>query len=173
MAESRIRTRYYLAALLIVGFDHLTKWLASARLAYNPVELIPGYLRFSLVHNNGVAFGLFGGEPSALKAYLLAAIAVLAVVVIVLYSRHMPPGRRLLQWALAITTGGILGNFLDRIFHGYVVDFIEFHIHESFYWPNFNVADSAITIGIILLLTDTVRDPGIEKAVETTTGNQT
>jgi signal peptidase II len=64
--------------------------------------------------------------------------------------------------------GGILGNFVDRIFRGYVIDFIEVHIHESFYWPNFNVADSAITIGIALLLIDTVREPGVNEVPEPT-----
>jgi len=64
--------------------------------------------------------------------------------------------------------GGILGNFVGRIVRGCVVDFIEFHIHESFYWPNFNIADSAITIGIALLLIDTVRNPGIDEIAEPT-----
>ena len=60
-------------------------------------------------------------------------------------------------------TGGILGNFVDRILRGYVVDFIDFHIHDIFSWPTFNVADSAITIGIALLLIDTVKNPAVEK----------
>ena len=71
----------------------------------------------------------------------------------------MPRERILLQWALAVVTGGILGNLADRIFRGHVVDFIDFHIQETFYWPAFNVADSAITVGIALLLIDTVKNP--------------
>jgi signal peptidase II len=167
------RNRHYLIALLIVVIDHITKWLASAALMESPVEIIPGYLRLSLVHNPGVAFGLFAGEGSVWKPYLFSALAVIALVALFLYSKHMPLERRLLQWALAITTGGILGNFLDRIFHGYVVDFVEFHIHDSFFWPNFNVADSCITIGIALLLIDTVRNPGIEEAGEPTEDGRT
>ena len=62
--------------------------------------------------------------------------------------------------------GGILGNFTDRIAHGYVVDFIEFHIKEIFHWPTFNVADSAITIGIALLLIDTVKNPESEQELQ-------
>jgi signal peptidase II len=163
-----MRRKYYLIALLIVAVDHITKWLASATLLESPIEIIPGYLRLSLVHNPGVAFGLFAGEGSAWKPYFLGVLAVIALVAIFLYGRHMPLDRHLLQWALAITTGGIIGNFLDRIFHGYVVDFIEFHIHESFFWPNFNVADSCITIGIALLLIDTVQSPGVGEAAEPT-----
>lgn len=97
---------------------------------------------------------------------MLAAMALAAVVIIFLYSRHMPPGRVLLQSALAITMGGILGNFTDRIVRGYVIDFIDFHIHDVFYWPTFNIADSAITIGIALLLIDTVRNPVMEETAE-------
>ncbi len=164
-----MKQKYYLAALLILVLDHITKWIASAALIYHPIEIVPGYLRLSLVHNPGVAFGLFSGDGSAWKPYVLGSMAVIALVVIFLYSRRMSPDRHLLHWALAITTGGILGNFLDRICRGYVVDFIEFHIHESFYWPNFNVADSSITIGIALLLMDTVRSPGTEESAEPTT----
>lgn len=161
-----MRNRYYLVTLLIVIADWVTKWWTNSKLASGPIELIPGYLRLSLVHNTGVAFGLFSGGQTAWKPYALAGMAVIALVVIVLYARHVPADRRLLHSALAITMGGILGNFLDRLFRGYVVDFVEFHIHESFYWPNFNVADSAITIGIALLLIDTVCNPGIDEIAE-------
>ena len=86
-------------------------------------------------------------------------MAIIAVIVILVYSFRMPSSRVLLQTALAIIMGGILGNFIDRILHGYVVDFIEFHIGDVFYWPTFNVADTAITAGIGLLLIDAVKNP--------------
>jgi len=167
-----MRNKYYIIALLIVVFDHVTKWWMSVKLADHPIEIISGYLRLSLVHNTGVAFGLFSGDSFALKPYLLAGMAVIALVVIFLYARHMPADRRMLQFALAITMGGILGNFLDRVFRGYVVDFVEFHIQESYYWPNFNVADSAITIGIALLLIDTVCNPGMDEIAEKAAGGR-
>jgi signal peptidase II len=156
-----MRYRYYFLTLLILVLDHVTKWIVSVKLPNHPIELIPGYLRFSLVFNSGVAFGFFSGGSSAWKPYVLGAMAVAALLVIYLYGRRMPADRRLLQYALAITMGGILGNFVDRIFRGSVVDFVEFHVHDSFYFPNFNVADSAITVGIALLLIDTVCNPGI------------
>jgi signal peptidase II len=159
--------RFYFVALLILIVDHVTKWMARATLeSHQPIELISGYLRLSYVHNSGVAFGLFDKVDSPWKPYILAAMAVLAVILILLYRAHMPADRTLLQLALAVTMGGILGNFLDRVIRGYVVDFIEFHIHEVFYWPTFNVADSAITIGIALLLIDTVKNPSMEKVAE-------
>jgi len=163
-----MRNKYYLLALLIVALDHLSKWIVSVRLPNHPIELIPGYLRLSYVCNSGVAFGFFSGGTSVWKPYVLGTMAVAALVAMFLYSRRMSPDRVLLQCALALTMGGILGNFVDRILRGYVIDFIEVHIHESFYWPNFNVADSAITIGIALLLIDTVREPGVNEVPEPT-----
>jgi signal peptidase II len=162
-----MRNRYYLVALLILLFDHLTKWIVRAKLSPElPVEIIPGYLRLSYWENSGVAFGLFNDVVSFWKPYILAAMAIVAVLVIVIYGMHMPAGRKLLQLSLAIMIGGILGNFADRIIRGYVVDFIDFHIHESFYWPTFNVADSAITIGIALLLIDTIKSPVDDKVAQ-------
>jgi signal peptidase II len=159
-----MRNRYYLLALLVFILDHFTKWLVRSRMElHEAIELIPGYARISYVRNSGVAFGLFADIQSVWKPYILASMAVIAVVVILMYSARMPSNRILLQLALAITLGGILGNFTDRIMHGFVVDFIELHIKEVFHWPTFNVADSAITMGIALLLVDTVKHPEVEE----------
>lgn len=146
--------------LVVLVLDHLTKYLVSTTIdPHGSIEIIPGFLRFSFVLNSGVAFGLFQDPQSTWKPYLLASLAVAAVVVIMIYSMRMPLERVLLQAALAVTMGGILGNFTDRLMRGSVVDFIEVHIRNRFYWPTFNLADSAITIGIALLLIDTLRHP--------------
>ena len=167
-----MKNRYYLVALLIIVFDQAAKWIVRATLNRElPFEIIPGYLRLSYWQNSGVAFGLFDEVASAWKPYVLAAMAVLAVAVILIYGMHMPASRKLLQLALAVMTGGILGNFIDRIIRGYVIDFIDFHIHNSFYWPTFNFADSAITVGIALLLIDTVKNPATEAAAEQPTAD--
>ncbi len=153
-----MKGKFILITLGVLILDHLTKFRISSSMSlFDVIEIIPGYLRISYVRNSGVAFGLFDGHTSSWKPYVLAAMAVVAVVVIVIYSWHMPSRRVLLQTALAVTAGGILGNFTDRIMHGSVVDFIEFHIRDSFHWPTFNVADSAITIGIAMLLIDALR----------------
>jgi signal peptidase II len=158
-----MKNKYYLAALLIVAIDHITKLIARSNLdSGRMIEIIPGYLRLSYARNTGVAFGLFDTLQSVWKPYILAFLAILALAAIIFYSMRMPRDRNLLQLALALTMGGILGNFLDRIIRGYVIDFIEFHIREKFYWPNFNVADSAISIGIVLLLIDTFVHPAME-----------
>jgi len=147
-------------ALLVWVVDHLTKWAVRSNLDLGEgLAVIPGILRISYVQNTGVAFGLFHQVQSVWKPYVLASMAVVAVAVILVYSLRVPPDRYLLQSALAITLGGILGNFVDRVVHGYVIDFIELHLRDIFHWPTFNVADTAITIGIVLLLVDTVRNP--------------
>ena len=154
-----MKFKFCLLTLGVLVLDHVTKWLARTRLdPERAIEVIPGYLRISYVSNTGVAFGLFRDLDSPWKPYVLAAMAIVAVVVIFVYSSRMPSRRRLLQSALAVIMGGILGNFVDRILQGYVVDFIEFHIRDNFYWPTFNVADSAITVGIGLLLIDAVKN---------------
>ncbi len=158
---------FYLIAFLVLAFDHLTKWLVRTGMEphRSAIEVVPGYLRISYVMNTGVAFGFFQEIESAWKPLILASMAVIAVVVILIYSSKMPWNRALLHTALAVTMGGILGNFIDRVVHGYVVDFIEFHVHDSFYWPTFNIADSAITVGIALLLIDTVKNPEAEEGL--------
>jgi signal peptidase II len=157
-----MRNKYYSVALIVLLVDYLTKWVARVRLDPNQsVEIMPGYLRLSYWENSGVAFGLFDAVASVWKPYILAALAVVAVVVIVVYSAYVPPERKLLRVSLAIIIGGILGNLADRIVRGYVIDFIDFHVYDTFHWPTFNVADSAITIGIALLLIDTVKNPAV------------
>jgi len=163
-----MKNKYYLVTLAILIFDHMTKWLVRSWLdSGHALEVIPGYLRISYIMNSGVAFGLFQDIQSVWKPYILAGMAVVAVLVILFYSSRMPLSRTLLQIALSLTMGGILGNFIDRVVHGYVVDFIEFHIRDLFYWPTFNLADSAITVGIALLLIDTVKNPEAEEELST------
>ena len=155
-----VQFKYYWLTLGVLALDHLTKWVVRSRMGlHETIELIPGCLRLSHLRNTGVAFGLFNDFHSSWKPYFLAAMAVVAVVVIAVYGSRVPPGRRLLHTALTVTMGGILGNFVDRLAFGYVTDFVEFHVRESFHWPTFNVADTAISVGIGLLLLDTVKNP--------------
>jgi signal peptidase II len=167
-----MKNKYYLITLLILVADHIAKWIVRAKLyPREALEIVPGYLRLSYLHNSGVAFGLFDEVESVWKPYILAGMAIVAVTAIVIYGLHVSQSRKLLQLALATTLGGILGNFVDRILRGYVIDFIEFHIKEVFHWPTFNIADSAITIGIVLLLIDTIRNPAFEEEKQSAVGS--
>jgi signal peptidase II len=162
-AAEMMKRKYYLITLLILAVDYVAKRIADAKLPGAPWDLIPGYLSLSYVTNSGVAFGFFADVQSGWKPYVLDAMAIIAVAIILIYSMHVSGNRKLLQAALAITMGGILGNLVDRVSHGFVIDFIDIRIPEVFHWPTFNIADSAITIGIALLLIDTVKSPALEK----------
>ena len=152
---------WFLTAPAILLLDYLTKiWaINELKIPRRSIEVISGYFDFSYAENTGVAFGFLDSADYAWKPYALAALAVVAIAAIVYYYHKSPPGRRLLHFALSLTTGGILGNLGDRIFRGYVVDFIEWHIRDSYYWPNFNIADSAISVGIVLLIIDAIKNP--------------
>ena len=152
---------WFLTAPVILLLDYFTKiWAINAlKLPHRSIEVIPGFFDFSYTENTGVAFGIFDSSQYAWKPYALGTLAVLAIAAIIFYYHKSPSGRSLLRFALGLTTGGILGNLGDRIFRGYVVDFIEWHIHDSFYWPNFNIADAAISVGIALLIIDAIKNP--------------
>jgi len=152
----------------IFAVDFATKWIARIKLApAGAIDIIPGYFGFTYVHNSGVAFGLFNDIESAWKPYILSAIAFLALIGIVLYGIHVPRNQVLLRSALAITTGGIMGNFVDRLLRGYVIDFIDCHIHDAFVWPTFNIADSAITVGVSLLILGTIKQSAVGRKQST------
>ncbi len=138
-------------ALVVLVLDQLTKLLALRRLLPGvPVSVVDGLLSLTLVMNPGLAFGMLGATPAAwrwLVALLsIAALAVLAVV----GARLLPAGGRLTPLALGLIFGGAVGNLIDRGRFGAVVDFLDFYWRD-YHWPAFNVADSAITVGVAIL----------------------
>lgn len=149
-------------ALAIIVADHFTKWWVSSSLDYQ--EFIPVLPFFSLVlvHNTGAAFS-FLADAGGWQRWFFIAVGVIATVIIVrLLQRHANEPR--LAFSLALVLGGALGNVIDRVVLGHVVDFLYFH-YKSFAWPAFNVADIAISIGAALLIWDSLRGkPAAPKA---------
>lgn len=139
-----------LAGLAIV-LDQLTKWWILA-VVMDPPRVIPVLSIFNivLVHNRGASFGLLNRD-SAWVPWLLTTVAV-AVVVVLLVWLYRAQGQRLAA-GIGLIIGGALGNVIDRLRFGAVVDFLDFHL-GGYHWPAFNVADSAITIGVAILLID-------------------
>lgn len=150
--------RFWLLAGLVLLVDHLTKlWTV---LAFEPhvlhphpdaVTVIPGFLYFGRVHNTGAAWGMLEGQ-----SVLLVVVAVAALLGILFLRRSLGLGLHAHQWLFGAFAGGILGNLFDRLFRGYVVDFID--VDLGFYrWPTFNLADTALTVsvGVLLLLSFT------------------
>ena len=134
--------------------DLSTKWWVENTLGQRPdarYKVIEEFLTIHYMTNEGIAFGFFQ-EESAWKTPILTGIAILALAMILYYVLTTPPQEKLLFLAFGLLLGGISGNFTDRLFDGAVVDFIKVHWGTSFAWPTFNIADSAITTGVVLIL---------------------
>ncbi|MBF0368211.1 MAG: signal peptidase II [Magnetococcales bacterium] len=145
-----------LLALVVLLADQITKWWMTALLADRGITLIPGFLDLVLVHNLGAAFGVFTDLPPFWRELLLVGVAALATVAILILLWRTET--LWMTYALALVLGGAVGNLIDRLRFGWVVDFIHVHWHDLS-WPVFNLADSAITLGIGLLLWDNLTAP--------------
>jgi signal peptidase II len=153
------RLLYSLLSVFVVAADQATKWLVRRTLDLHEYrELVSGFLSLSHVRNYGAAFGILADAALPYQAALFVSLSLVALGAIVLYARRLPVGALLPQLALALILGGAVGNLIDRVAYGYVTDFI--HVFWNQYsWPDFNVADSAISTGVCLLLLDMFRSP--------------
>jgi signal peptidase II len=144
-------------AAAVIVLDQITKALVRHDLGlYETYEIIPGVV--SLVHgrNVGMAFGVFSGGGLPAQAVVLAFLSGAVLLLVLAHWRRLADGPILLRLALSLIAGGAVGNLIDRVRLGYVTDFVHVYWREH-QWPDFNVADSAISIGIVLLLLDAVR----------------
>ena len=143
---------FYLISLAIVLLDQLTKLLVvrSMRLGGN-IPIVPGFFDLTFVLNPGAAFSLFATLPEWIRNPFFILISVGAAVLIVAYRSRYLRENRLASVSLALILGGAIGNLIDRLRYGVVVDFLDAHIYQ-YHWPIFNVADSAISVGVTLLL---------------------
>lgn len=140
-------------AILTIIVDQWTKWIASTHLSYyEPVPVLP-FLNWTLLHNHGAAFS-FLSDAGGWQRYLFTGLAGVVSLIFIFWLMRMPKKVVLLPVAIALILGGALGNLIDRVSLGYVVDFIHVY-YGNHNFPAFNVADSAITLGTILLLIDT------------------
>jgi signal peptidase II len=144
-----------LSAVVIV-LDQLTKQWVTQSLGLR--EVIPVMPSFNLVlaHNAGAAFSFLAGAGGWQRGFFIGVAVVAAVVIVHLLRKHH--GEKLFSLALALILGGALGNLIDRIQFGHVVDFLDFYV-QSWHWPAFNVADMAITAGAALLIWDSLKKP--------------
>jgi signal peptidase II len=139
-------------SLLVLVLDQASKLLADAMLVlHQPVMLIPS-LAITKAYNTGAAFS-FLGDASGWQRWFFVGLALLVSIVLLVWLRRLKASERRTALALALILGGAVGNLVDRVIYGYVIDFIDVY-YGSWHWPIFNVADSAITIGAGLLLLD-------------------
>ena len=157
MAETNIENKknntkrlaaYWGAGLAVLLLDQLTKVVVDWRFPLNwSMDVIPGFFNLVHVRNYGAAWGMFAG-----RTWLLGVVSLVAVVLLVANFRRMSEGNVFNEWILSIIGGGIAGNMIDRFFRGSVIDFLDFHWHEVYHYPSFNVADMAISIGVCLYI---------------------
>jgi len=148
--------------LTILVADQLTKLLALAYLSQGAtVEIIPGFFNLTLVYNPGAAFGIFATLPDTSRRIVLGVVTVIAVIVIFRLASNEAKDRPILQGALSSILAGAIGNLIDRLRFDAVVDFLDFYV-GTYHWPAFNIADSAISVGVAIVFLGLLRTPSPE-----------
>jgi len=143
---------WYLLSLAVIVLDHITKYIASTNLEYGQLVPLLPVLDLTLLHNKGAAFS-FLSDAGGWQRWFFTTVAIGVSAWIALWLNRLPREKRWLSASLALILGGAVGNLIDRVIQGYVVDFIFVHWGDS-YFPAFNVADSAITVGAIMMMVD-------------------
>lgn len=184
-------TKYLAVAHLTTALDkhegaaRLSQWVSARNLdndpivpgqpykLHKPVPVIESVWHFRYVENPGAAWGMFSNLPETVRRPFFHVISLAAIGFILYMFRKLPKDARMVRVALALVLGGAMGNFVDRLVRGYVIDFIDWHWvnQPNLRWPTFNVADAAICVGVAMLLLDSVKKkpaPAAPPEVEST-----
>jgi signal peptidase II len=154
----------FLSSLVL---DQTTKILVDQNLSYaDRIEMIEGFFYLTHVRNTGAAFGLFADGPPAIRLTFFISISLVAIAIVVSFFRKLAPGDRLSALALGCILGGAVGNLIDRIWRGEVVDFLHFRLWGGHSWPDFNFADSFIVVGVGLLILELLASEGESRTAE-------
>ena len=163
-AKLQARWPYVTVVVATLLLDRLTKSLIHTHLDLNEsVSVIDGLFDITYIRNTGVAFGILNTFSSPAKSFMLSIFAITVAVVVIVYSLRSPAANWLMQGALSLILAGALGNLYDRLNYGYVIDFLEVYV-RSYHWPAFNVADSAISTGVVLLAFEIIRNEAPDRA---------
>ena len=153
-------------SIIVIILDQITKHFASSNLVLHgkSIEVIKDFFHYKLVHNPGGVAGFLSGLDESIRGPLFIGISIVVIPVIIVFIRKLDNEQRIMSWSLSMVLGGAIGNMIDRFRFNYVVDFIDWHYYE-YHWPTFNIADSAISIGAVLLLINALiyGDPKADK----------
>lgn len=145
---------------IIVFFDQLTKALVDRLMPlHHSIPIIDNFFSLTYVRNTGAAFGIFSGSHEAFRLPFLILVSILALGFVFMMLKRLPEEQTGLITALAFIIGGALGNLIDRVLYGEVIDFLDFY-WSHYHWPAFNVADSFITIGVMITLYYLIKEKG-------------
>jgi signal peptidase II len=158
-------------ALLSVGgvalaLDQLSKLAVELSVApWDRITLVPGFVYITHTRNPGAAFGLFATAPRDLRLIAFVAISLAALIVIATLYRRLAPGDRVQSLGLSLILAGAIGNFVDRSWRGEVVDFLHVRLWGGYAWPDFNVADVCVCVGVAVLVIDLLSREATERAL--------
>lgn len=142
--------KYLWISVLVIIADQATKWIANTQLDYHQAVSVMPYFEWFLSYNQGAAFSFLAGAGGWQRWFFLVLASIISVVLLV-WIKRLEPHERLTGISLCLILGGAIGNIIDRAYLGYVIDFIQVWL-GSYPWPAFNIADSAISVGAVLLI---------------------
>ena len=152
-----MKTRLFLASLLItLPLDQITKRWIIAEFHYGErLQVVAGFFDLTHVRNAGGAFSMFAGAPAGQRMFFFVGTTLVAIGLLIVFFRRLEPDARLSAVALGCILGGAIGNLIDRLAYGEVIDFLDVHLWGGYTWPTFNLADSFIVVGVIILIAET------------------
>lgn len=152
---------FWPAFALSFAADMATKLWVDASLTFaDRIPVVDGFFYITHVRNPGAAFGLFNTAPAAIRLTAFISITLVAIAMIFSFYRRLAPGERLSALSLGLILGGTAGNLVDRVFRGEVVDFLHFRLWGGYQWPDFNLADTFIVVGVALLVIELLASEG-------------
>jgi signal peptidase II len=156
------KLKLFLGALaLSIPLDQLTKeWILRSLSYSDEIPVVPGFFHITHVRNPGAAFGMLATSPEPVRLFFFIGVTLVAIGLIFSFYRKLAPGDRFSALSLGLILGGAVGNLLDRLRHGEVVDFLHFRLWGGYTWPDFNLADSFIVVGVILLVIELLATEG-------------
>ena len=152
---------YLWLTVIFIIIDQVTKQYFEQNFSYREVVEVMPYFNFTLAHNYGAAFSFLADQPGW-QRWFFTAIAIIASVIFTFWLAKTPKENKILSISFALLLSGALGNLIDRMLFGYVIDFLDFY-YGSYHWPAFNVADSAIFIGAALMILDSFQQEKTKK----------
>ena len=153
------------AFLIGLPADQITKYFVNENLVYSDkVTVVDGLFYLTHVRNTGAAFGIFSDAAPALRMFLFIGVSLVAMAIILSFYRKLAPGDRLSALALGLILGGASGNLIDRIQFGEVIDFLHVRLWGGYSWPDFNLADSFIVVGVAILILELLASEGESRA---------
>ena len=138
----------------MIVIDQYTKFMVTLHIPINySMKVVKDFFNLTHIRNSGVAFGIFSDQNSELKPYILIFISIIAIIAILIIFHQTGKNKKMVQVGLVLVFSGAIGNLIDRVLHKEVIDFIDLFIDNQ-HWPAFNIADSCITIGVMLMIAD-------------------